>query len=223
MNEISFAAALLMGLAGSGHCVAMCGGIAGTFQLASRDLPPLGATLAYNVGRLSSYALAGALVGGFSAAFASQNNHISLGLSLLSAVFMILVGLYVMRLFNPLGGIEKLGNWAIWRHIVKLNRHLMPVNSYPKALLYGALWGWLPCGLVYSALTWAIFSQSAADGALFMALFALGTLPALLALGLGANAIKGILNQTWVRLVLGNLLLWYGLYSLVIASASLVT
>ncbi|MEO2265770.1 sulfite exporter TauE/SafE family protein [Pseudoalteromonas pernae] len=223
MNEINFVAALLMGLAGSGHCVAMCGGIAGSFQLASKELSPIGGALSYNIGRLTSYVIAGALVGGLSAVFAKQSTIISQSLSIVSAVFMILVGLYVMRVFNTLAKVEKLGNWAIWRHLVKLNKHLMPVNSYPKAVLYGALWGWLPCGLVYSALTWSILSQSAAQGALFMALFALGTMPALLALGLGVNAVKRTMNYPWVRLVLGNLLLWYGLYSLVIATVSLNT
>ncbi|MFY8275116.1 sulfite exporter TauE/SafE family protein [Pseudoalteromonas sp. SSDWG2] len=223
MNEINFVAALLMGLAGSGHCVAMCGGIAGSFQMAAKGLPAIGSAIAYNLGRLLSYTLAGALVGGFSAIFAKQSTIFSQFLSILSAVFMMLVGIYVMRLFNTLAVVEKFGNWAIWRHLVKLNKHLMPVDTYPKALLYGALWGWLPCGLVYSALTWAIFSQSTAHGALFMALFALGTLPALLALGLGVHAVKRVLNTPWVRLVLGNLLLWYGLYSLFVASFALNT
>ena len=223
MNEINLFAALLMGLAGSGHCVAMCGGIAGSFQLAGKQFPAFGGAMAYNLGRMASYMVAGALVGGLSAVFATQSTLFSQALSVFSAVFMVLVGLYVMRVFNTLAKVEKLGNWAIWRHLVKLNKHLMPIDSYPKALLYGALWGWLPCGLVYSALTWAIFSQSAAQGALFMALFALGTMPALLALGLGVNTIKQVLNYTWVRLVLGNLLLWYGLYSLVIATMALNT
>lgn len=223
MSEINFIAALLMGLAGSGHCVAMCGGIAGSFQLASKDLNAVGAASAYNIGRLCSYTLAGALVGGLSAAFAKQSNTLSQVLSLFSAVFMVLVGLYVMRLFNALGPVEKAGQWALWRHIVKLNRYLMPINTYPKALGYGALWGWLPCGLVYSALTWAITSQSAINGALFMLCFALGTLPAMLALGLGAQFIKRGLNHPWVRLALGNLLLWYGLYSLIVASQPLLT
>ncbi len=211
-----------MGLLGSGHCLAMCGGIASSLQLASKGLSQTRATLAYNLGRLASYVLAGALVGGLSGAFAKQNQVFSNTLSVLSAVFMILVGLYVMRLAGTLNWLEKIGKWALWQHLVKLNRHLLPVDSFPKAFAYGALWGWLPCGLVYSALTWALTSQSALNGALFMMLFAVGTLPAMISLGLGAARLKHILNHTFTRLFLGNLLLWYGFYRLIVATRTLV-
>lgn len=222
MTESNLLAAFLMGLAGSGHCVAMCGGIAGSFQFASRNLTPSFAALFYNLGRLLSYVAAGALVGGISHIFAKQNTQMGLGLSLISGVFMVLVGLYVMRVWSGLTLLEQAGKWAVWQHLVKLNQLLLPINTYPKALLYGALWGWLPCGLVYSALTWTITSQSALWGGLFMLFFALGTFPALLAVGLGANKVKQLLNQTWARLLLGNLLIWYGLYTIAVAYLSLV-
>lgn len=211
-----------MGLAGSGHCVAMCGGVASSMSLSTRGLHSVYSTLCYNLGRLISYAIAGALVGGVSAQFGAQNTLIALWLKVFSGVFIILVGFYVMRLFNVLAPIESLGKWAIWQHLVKFNRYLVPIDSYPKALTYGALWGWLPCGLVYSALTWTMTSQSAIEGALFMVAFALGTLPAMLTLGIGAQGIGRILNQQWVRLCLGNLLIWYGLYSVIVALSPLL-
>ena len=100
----------------------------------------------------------------------------SLFLSFLAGIFMLLVGIYIMRLAATLQWLEKLGKTLIWQHLIKLNKYLMPIDSPFKALGYGALWGWLPCGLVYSALTWAMTSGNAINGALVMLAFALGLL-----------------------------------------------
>ncbi|MDP4983354.1 sulfite exporter TauE/SafE family protein [Pseudoalteromonas tunicata] len=210
--------AFFMGLAGSGHCVAMCGGVASSLQLAVKNKQDARSyTLLYNLGRLLSYSLAGALVAGISATFASQSILISQILAFISAFFMILVGLYVMRVMATLNWLESIGKIAIWQFVVKLNRYVMPLDSKLKALGYGALWGWLPCGLVYSALTWAITTGTAAKGAAFMACFALGTAPAMLALGLTTQSITKWLNNQVVRLIMGNFLVFYGLYLLTIA------
>ena len=219
MTESLFLTAFFMGLAGSGHCIAMCGGIASSLQFAIEDKTKAQQfTLLYNFGRLISYSIAGALVGGISAIFASQSNNFSLILSFISGLFMVLVGLYIMRLAASLNWLEKFGKYAIWQHIVKFNKYLLPLNSKKKALAYGALWGWLPCGLVYSALTWAITTQNAISGALFMASFALGTLPAMIGFGFAAQSIKKWLNNTIIRMLLGNILVFYGLYLLTIAT-----
>jgi len=219
MNESLFLTAFFMGLAGSGHCIAMCGGIASSLQFAIDDKSKAQQyALLYNIGRLISYSLCGALVGGISAIFSKQSNDFSLFLSFVSGIFMVLVGLYIMRLAASLNWLEKFGKYAIWQHIVKLNKYLLPLNSKKKALAYGALWGWLPCGLVYSALTWAITTQSAFSGALFMASFALGTLPAMVGLGFAAQTIKTWLNNSIIRIILGNILVFYGLYLLAIAT-----
>ncbi len=98
----------------------------------------------------------------------------------------------------------------------------MPINSPFKALGYGALWGWLPCGLVYSALTWAMTSPSALDGALVMLCFALGTFPAMITLGVAAQKLNTIINHPWTRIVLGSVIIWYGIYLLIIATDKLV-
>jgi len=223
MTASLFITAFIMGLAGSGHCIAMCGGIASSLQLAVHDKTRARQyTLLYNLGRLLSYSICGALVGGVSALFATQSNTFSVVLSFISGIFMVLVGLYIMRLAASLNWLEKLGKYAIWQHIVKLNKYLLPLNSRKKALAYGALWGWLPCGLVYSALTWAITTKSAIAGASFMASFALGTLPAMIGFGFAAQSLKKSLNNTFVRLTLGGLLFSYGLYLLIIATTNVL-
>lgn len=222
MIDPLFSSAFIMGFIGSGHCIAMCGGIASSLQLASKQSNSFYFVIAYNVGRALSYMLAGALVAGISSHFASQNQVFSLSLSLLSGLFMLLVGLYIMRLGASLQWLEKVGKTLIWQHLVKLNKFLLPINSLPKAVGYGALWGWLPCGLVYSALTWSMTSNNALEGAFVMFFFALGTFPAMITIGIGAQKLHKFINHSWTRLFLGSLLIWYGIYLIIIATDKLV-
>ncbi|WP_076920802.1 sulfite exporter TauE/SafE family protein [Pseudoalteromonas sp. SK20] len=222
MIDPIFVSAFLMGLIGSGHCIAMCGGIASSLQLASNKRQTWLYSLAYNSGRALSYMLAGALVAGISSQFATQNSAFALFLSFLAGVFMLLVGVYIMRLAATLQWLEKLGKTLIWQHLIKLNKYLMPIDSPLKALGYGALWGWLPCGLVYSALTWAMTSATAINGALVMLAFALGTFPAMITLGVAAQKLNTLFNHPWTRIILGSVIIWYGIYLLIIATDKLV-
>jgi hypothetical protein len=200
----------------------MCGGIASSLQLASNKRQTWLYSLAYNSGRALSYMLAGALVAGISSQFATQNSAFSLFLSFLAGIFMLLVGVYIMRLAATLQWLEKLGKTLIWQHLIKLNKYLMPIDSPLKALGYGALWGWLPCGLVYSALTWAMTSGTAINGALVMLAFALGTFPAMITLGVAAQKLNTLFNHPWTRIILGSVIIWYGIYLLIIATDKLV-
>ena len=222
MIDPIFVSAFLMGLIGSGHCIAMCGGIASSLQLASNKRQTWLYSLAYNIGRALSYMLAGALVAGISSQFATQNSAFALFLSFLAGMFMLLVGVYIMRLAATLQWLEKLGKTLIWQHLIKLNKYLMPIDSPLKALGYGALWGWLPCGLVYSALTWAMTSGTAINGALVMLAFALGTFPAMITLGVAAQKLNTLFNHPWTRIILGSVIIWYGIYLLIIATDKLV-
>ena len=222
MIDPLYISAFLMGLIGSGHCIAMCGGIASSLQLASDKRKTLTYSFAYNIGRAISYMLAGTLVAGISSQFAKQNTSFSITLSFIAAIFMLLVGVYIMRLGPTLQWLEKVGKTLIWQHIVKLNKYLMPVDSTVKAIGYGALWGWLPCGLVYSALTWAMTSPTAFDGAMVMLCFALGTFPAMITVGITAQKLNSIINHSWTRIVLGSVIIWYGIYLLIIATDKLV-
>ena len=222
MIDPIFVSAFLMGLIGSGHCIAMCGGIASSLQLASNKRQTWLYSLAYNSGRALSYMLAGALVAGISSQFATQNSAFALFLSFLAGMFMLLVGVYIMRLAATLQWLEKLGKTLIWQHLIKLNKYLMPIDSPLKALGYGALWGWLPCGLVYSALTWAMTSGTAINGALVMLAFSLGTFPAMITLGVAAQKLNTLFNHPWTRIILGSVIIWYGIYLLIIATDKLV-
>jgi hypothetical protein len=213
-----FVSALVMGLLGSGHCIAMCGGISSSLTLAVENKSNIRKyTFLYNIGRLLSYGIAGAIVAGLGQQLASRSSAFSYILSISSAVFMILVGLYIMRLTMSLNWLERLGKLVIWQHIVRFNKKLLPLNSHYKALAYGMLWGWLPCGLVYSALLFSISAQSMLGGALFMMTFALGTLPAMVGLAFAAEKLQRTLNHTIMRLVFGNILIFYGFYLLILS------
>jgi sulfite exporter TauE/SafE len=218
--EASFIAALLVGLLGGVHCVGMCGGIVGalTFGLPAevraspaRVLPYL---LAYNLARISAYTLAGALMGGLGwlAIDLVAFNAAQQALQVLAGLFMVLLGLYLAGWWAGLARVEQAGG-VIWRRIEPFARRLLPVRSPRQALLLGFLWGWLPCGLVYSTLIWALASGSPGQGALLLLGFGLGTLPNLLVMGVFAAQLGRFLRKPWVRGVAGGAVVLFGVYT----------
>ncbi|MFC4699428.1 sulfite exporter TauE/SafE family protein [Glaciecola siphonariae] len=199
MIEIGLFSAFLMGLAGGVHCVGMCGGIASAFTFAiPKQASPSFYILAYNVGRVLSYSLAGAL-SGYLGAIASNAIHTTIPiLTIISAVFLILLALYISDWYKGLSYFEKLGS-HLWRYLQPLSKKMLPFKHPGYALGYGMVWGWLPCGLVYTALTWSMASGSALNGAAFMMMFGAGTFPALIAMSLGANFILPFLQHSLTR------------------------
>lgn len=235
--------AFLIGLLGSGHCLAMCGGISTMLTSAiDKYAPPkasklsehgdiavsvnpspcsaqtsrLNLVLFYHVGRIASYCLIGAIVG-FTGSIAAKNIGFPVaGLRVVAAVFLILLGLYIGQWLLWLNRIEALGK-GLWRYLSPMAKRVIPVDNSKKALGLGALWGWLPCGLVYSTLTWALASGSSLTGAAIMLFFGLGTLPALVALSLGIDSIKKLLINSSFRKTMAISLIAYGIYSLLVA------
>ena len=206
--------ALILGLLGGGHCLGMCGGLMGALTLA---IPPeqrgrrLRLLLAYNVGRILSYACAGLLLG--LAGWAVASSPAALALRVLAALLLIAMGLYLAGWWSGLTRIEALGR-GLWRHIQPVASRLLPVSSLPRALLLGALWGWLPCGLVYSTLRWAASQGNAGYSAALMLAFGLGTWPVLLATGLAAERVSSLLRRRSVRMAGGLLVILFGLWTL---------
>ncbi|MDN7123674.1 sulfite exporter TauE/SafE family protein [Pseudidiomarina terrestris] len=209
-------AAFLMGLAGAGHCLMMCGGLAGALGAK----PPLRDLLSYNFGRLTSYAIAGALVGLFSQLLISSFSPMLIGLRFLAAFFLIALGCYFGGWWLGLRKLEALGR-PLWRKIAPKAAQLTQYHRGKGALVSrfsaGMLWGWLPCGLVYSALSWAALSGSASSGALYMLVFGLGTLPAMLAFGWFSGAIQSVLKAKGFRQAMGVVMILYGCWVAVIA------
>lgn len=199
--------AFIIGLFSSVHCLGMCGGIMGALTLSlapelrtpRRRLVPY--LVAYNGGRIASYALAGALIAllGNSLYLLVSPRLGHLLLQSLAAALLIGIGLYLAGWFPRFAAIERLG-LPLWRRLEPLGRRLLPVRSPGQALLYGLIWGWLPCGLVYSALLWTVTAGSPAHGALFMLAFGLGTLPPVFGAGMLAESVARVQrNRVWRR------------------------
>lgn len=218
--EFTLLAALLVGLLGGVHCVGMCGGIVTALTLSadpSRTVTRrLGILLLYNLGRISSYTLFGLIAGAlsqFSATLLVNVHLLQIVLQGIAVLFMVAMGLYLGGWWQGLMQLERVGQ-HVWRRIEPHARQLLPIRSYPHALLVGMVWGWLPCGLVYSVVFYAMSSASALHGALLMGCFGLGTLPTLVASGLLANSLLRWLRHPWVRKGAGLLVISFALLML---------
>lgn len=219
--ESLYISAFFVGLLGGVHCVGMCGGIVGALSLGSQQAGgvPEQKTLlflvAYNLGRMASYVLAGTLVGGLGwlAANMLALNEAQRVLSVFAGLFMIAMGFYLAGWWRGLARIEQAGG-VIWKRIEPLGRSMIPVRKPGQALVLGMIWGWLPCGLVYSVLIWAIASGGAVEGGLLMLSFALGTLPNLLLMGVFAARLSRFAANPAVRNIAGGLVVLFGLLML---------
>jgi uncharacterized protein len=214
MHELALSSAFVAGVLGSTHCVAMCGGLAtalGTQRHGTLRARPL----LYQLGRVSSYGTAGAVVGslGAAAGFAFEASQWSEVLRLGTALIVVLIGL------NMALGSRSRGPWLraperwgalVWRRIAPLASKL-PAQPALRAVTLGMLWGWLPCGLVYSVLLAAAFAGSALAGSATMIAFGLGTLPVMLGLSYASGRFAPP-RATLARL-LGSVIVACGLWT----------
>lgn len=204
------AAALAIGFLGSSHCIGMCGGIAGALGMAVPGRKPAwGQLLSYSAGRIGSYTLMGGIAGALGAAALP-----ALGpLRFVAGLMLVAMALYIAGWWRGLVWLER-GGAYLWRYLQPLSKKLLPVTSTPKAFALGGLWGWLPCGLVYSALTFALAQGSGPRAALAMLAFGLGTVPAVLATGAAAAKVRGFVQRPGVRLLFAAAILLFGLWTL---------
>jgi sulfite exporter TauE/SafE len=214
--ELNFASAILVGLLGSTHCIGMCGGIVGALNLGigtdlSRRPKSLAAYhLAYNGGRIGSYVLVGLLAGSLGGGLVRLGVSPAAG-KLLAAAFMIALGLYLANWWRGLAVLERLG-YRLWRLIRPFTEKLLPVRSLPHAMLLGTLWGWLPCGLVYTVVAWSLTTGSPQDGALLMLGFGLGTLPSMLLAGNAMHYLGNWIRSPLMRTSAGIAIIVFGIY-----------
>ena len=218
----TLSAALLAGLLGSAHCLGMCAGISGLFAVNS-SVATLAAqlpfALTYNAGRVASYAVLGVIVGSFGSVIVKASPSVASSVRLLSGIVIILVGLKVafdLRLLDP---IERMGG-TLWSRIAPAAKRLVPVTSLPRALGLGLVWGWLPCGLVYSILLLAATSAAPVDGAAIMIAFGIGTMPAMVMTGLGAAQVSRVMRHRGTRLGLGLTIVIMGLLTIAMPLSS---
>ena len=205
--------AFVVGLIGAGHCMGMCGGIASILSIGAQKPSPITLVL-YNFGRLLSYMVIGGLIGGAVSSLGqlSDFNAALAWLRLVAAMFMIVLALYIGKWWFGLLAFEKVGQ-RLWRYVSPIGQSLLPLKHPIHALPFGFVWGWLPCGLVYSMLTWAAVSGSWVNGAGIMLAFGLGTLPAMLTVGFGAGFLKKLQQADLFRQCGAILILLYGLFT----------
>ncbi len=215
---LSYPSAFLIGLLGSTHCLGMCGGISASLSMAL----PVGRgfrfrqslmLLAFNFGRIGSYTLIAALIAVLSTGAASQWTLAGMVLRTIAGLLLIFMGLSMGQWWQGIRYVEKVGA-PVWQRLSPLTRRLMPIHHPGQALALGALWGWLPCGLVYSTLGWAALQPTVTSAALTMFFFGLGTLPSMLATGYAANWVRGLQKHQAVRKASGALLILFGVWTL---------
>jgi len=216
----ALAEGITVGVVGSVHCVGMCGGIAGALAMSRATGPratrsEFARHLLHGFGRVTSYALAGAAAGAFgSAAAVALGPTATSLLRALAAALIVALGLYLGGWWNGLMVIERAGA-GLWRRIAPAARVLRTGDSIAGAFALGMLWGWLPCGLVYSALALAATSADAADGAVLMIGFGAGTVPAVLGAGLAAARLGAVLRASASRRLAGVMVVALGVWTMI--------
>lgn len=209
-------AAFLTGFLGSAHCLGMCAGISGLFAINAnigslRNQLPM--ALTYNFGRILSYAILGAIVATAGGSLVRAAPTLAKPILLVTGTVIILIGLQVafnLRLLSP---IERMGG-VLWQKLSPIAKHFVPVTSLPRALGLGLLWGWLPCGLVYSVLLIAATSTTPPGGAATMLAFGLGTMPAMVTTGVGAAKLSQVMRRRGTRVGLGLLIVGLGVLTI---------
>jgi len=206
---------LLLGAASGAHCLGMCGGIVGAFSLRRVIYPRrvlVLRQLAFNFGRLTTYAGAGALAGAAGATFLAFTGA-QTALFILANVVLVLAGLHLAGAGRWLAGFEALG-LPLWRRVQPLAARLAAAPGIPAAYAAGLAWGALPCGLLYGALAAAAFAGTPWGGAAAMLAFGAGTAPWLLAAGLAAARLRGMMERPALRALAGGTVLAFGVWGL---------
>ncbi|MFT5419508.1 MAG: sulfite exporter TauE/SafE [Candidatus Endobugula sp.] len=206
--------AFFIGLLGGAHCIGMCGGIIGALSMSisvENYVRRFLIIVTYNVGRIVSYLLIAWL---FYQLIHQLQNYFALQfMRYVAGILLIAMGLYLANWWRGLVYLEKAGS-HLWRYIQPLSRTLLPVKSYPQAFFLGFIWGWLPCGLIYSALAYATTATNSFNAVLIMLAFAVGTLPAVMASGLLAERLLMLVKKVHVRQGFAVLIIVFGVWTL---------
>lgn len=217
----------IAGLSGAVHCAGMCGGIVGAMTVPARQARLTGRVIAiqpavvpssdasmifmYNAGRLASYMTAGTMAGaaGGAAKLLGIASILQASTYWLTNLLLVVVGVSLMGRGRMTSRIERIG-LPLWRRVQPAIRRLMPADTCQKQFLLGALWGWVPCGMVYTMLLAAAMSGDSASGAMILLAFGIGTLPALTMLSLAGVRLSRWLRLPWIRTAAGITVILFG-------------
>ncbi len=217
LDPVMLATAFGLGLLGGAHCIGMCGGIMAalstTLPERSNNHHRLILLLSYNLGRITSYTAAGIVIGSLGWALQQQGSNIITGMRVVAGGLLIAMGLYLANWWRGLIAIERIGSF-LWKFLQPVASGLLPVKNSRQAIFLGLLWGWLPCGLVYSTLIWASTSGNLVQSGMIMCFFGLGTLPVMLGSGFLANSATQLIRNNTTRSVAGILVIIYGIWTI---------
>ena len=216
------AAAFATGLLGSAHCLGMCSGVSGLFAMhagAASLRTEIPKAIAYNVGRILSYAFFGVLVATVGRAFIDLIPALAGPVRVASGILIIIVGLQVAFRWRILTPVEKAGA-ALWNRVAPAAEGIFPVTTLMRALGLGLIWGCLPCGLVYSVLLIAATSAEPTSGGLVMIAFGLGTTPAMVLSGLSAARVSAFAGRN--RVAAGLLIVALGVATIAMPLTSMM-
>ena len=203
-----------LGLFSTLHCVAMCGGVISTMMLAGSDEKKtsnsnkFNISFAYNLGRIVSYSMAGLISGFVGEKIINISSSINLHFILQLIATTVLIGIALNMLailpFNKL--LESLG-MKLWKYLQPLGKYLLPINTLSRALFFGMLWGWLPCGMVYAALLLSLSVASPMESMLLMFVFGLGTFPGMVSAGYFSGKLAELQTKKSLRVITAAILM----------------
>lgn len=228
--------AWLAGVLGGAHCLAMCGGfvaaMAGSQAGSRAQVSPLRPAraiawrqLSYNAGRVTTYALLGALAGGTGAWAVSAADMLPV-----QRFLYVVANLFLLALAFAIGSKQRGLDWlqraggVLFEKVLPAFRPLLRVDTLPAHYALGMLWGLVPCALTYGVLPIALFAGGAWQGAAVMLAFGLGTLPNLLAASWVMARAQGWLDARVVRYSAAALLAGFaavGIWRALVGTASL--
>ncbi len=212
MTTALLVAALLMGFFGSPHCLGMCGGLVTAFGLSMKDVSPTkrrALVATYHFGRLTSYASLGLIAGLIGTTVLEPLMVGNSTPRILLGLVLVFVGMTMLGL-PFLNKLERLG-MHFWQALAPLRKKVFPLNTFPRALSAGLLWGFLPCGLVYGALLIAVVAHNPLSGAALMFIFGLGTIPMLVATHETVSWLRNHIGRLRLRQMNGAVMMISGL------------
>lgn len=224
LTQFSLGVAFTLGLVSTLHCLGMCGGIITALSLGAAPGTGPGRRrmliLSYNAGRVFSYGIAGGLAGAAGKLFASGpgGGPGYLVLQGIAGAVLVAVGLNLCGWLPRARSLERIG-WRLWQVIQPLGRRFVPVDGPAKAILLGMIWGWLPCGLVYSMLLWAAAQGDPLSGAGALLCFGAGTIPGMVIAGMTGDALRQRLRSLKLRRVAGLLVIAIGIASPLVSAS----
>jgi sulfite exporter TauE/SafE len=207
---LTLGAALMLGFAASGHCLVMCGGISAGLGLATAKRmdgkPRTSLLVAYQIGRMLSYSIAGGLLGGVFGVIVGwlDFDAVRQGLRMLSAAALVCAAMVAFGALRDPG--SRIGR-LVWPRLAPLGKRLLPVTNLPRALGFGMVWGWMPCGFVYTVMVIAALEHDALRSAATMLAFGIGTAPAMIAVAMGARRASGFAAGNTGRRIAGAVLI----------------